>query len=115
MNGFLLPIAIGLGIGLVLGWFAARESAQRKPIYGGIAAKTAHYLGAAAFVSALPSALIELITGQGIVSALAASFSLIAISLILLVVFAALERPAIPRRPAEAEGWTAEKARSSGL
>jgi hypothetical protein len=111
---FFVPILIGLAIGAVAGVFVARTSARTQTIYGGTAAKVFHYLGASVFVAALPTALLELITGQGFGSAVIASFSLVIISLLLLCIYAVFERPALPQTDDD-EGWTAEKARTSGL
>jgi hypothetical protein len=116
MNDFLSPILIGLAIGAVAGVFVARSSARKQKIHGGSAAKIFHYLGASAFVSALPTGLIELLFGRGFGGAIVASLSLAVISLAFLLIFALFERPALARLPNENdEGWTAEKARTSGL
>lgn len=115
IDPFLVPILIGLAIGTVAGVFVARTSARRQTIHGGTPAKLFHYLGAAVFVSALPAGLIELLTGRGFGGAILASVSLVLISFALLLVYALLERPALARLPSDDDGWTAEKARTSGL
>lgn len=115
MNNALLPVVIGLLVGFIAGIFAVRASEKREPLYGGMPAKVFHYLGASLFIAALPSALLELITGQGFGTALVASFSLFGLSLIVLFIYAIFERPALARRQPANEGWTEEKARASGL
>ncbi|MBE2269216.1 MAG: hypothetical protein IAE80_13370 [Anaerolinea sp.] len=115
MNEFLLPIAIALVIGLIAGVFAVRTSSRQDKVHGGLPAQIFHYLGASVFIAALPGALIELLSGRGFGGAVLASISLVITSLLLLLVYAVFERPARARiKPAD-EGWTAEKARTSGL
>jgi hypothetical protein len=92
-----------------------RTSEKHENIYGGTPEKVFHYLGASLFIAALPSALLELLARQGFGSALIASLSLVALSLIALFIYALFERPALDRRQPADEGWTAEKARTSGL
>lgn len=116
MNEFLTPMLIGLVLGLIGGVFVARTSARKQAVHGGAPAQLFHYLGASAFLAALPAGLLELITGRGFGGAIVASLTLAVISLALLLIYAIFERPALARLPSEDdEGWTAEKARTSGL
>lgn len=115
MNDFLLPMLIGLTLGLIAGVFAVRTSTRRDAVYGGLPAQVFHYLGASLFIAAVPSGLLELITGRGVGNAILASFTFVILSLISLFIYALVERPARARRQPKDEGWTAEKARTSGL
>lgn len=115
MNEWLLPIGIGVILGLIAGVFAVRASQQKERIHGGTPAKVFHYLGASLFIAAVPSGLIELLTGRGVGNAVLASFTLVILSLIALFIYALFERPALDKQKPSDEGWTAEKARTSGL
>ncbi|MFQ3565877.1 MAG: hypothetical protein SNJ59_02650 [Aggregatilineales bacterium] len=116
MDSLLTALAIGVSIGLIAGIFIARRSAREAPIYGGLPALALHYVGASLFISSLPTALTSLILGRGLLGAVTAAFTCVIASLITFIVFAIVEAPArAARAPQEEEGWTAEKARTSGL
>ncbi len=115
MNDSLLPIVIGLIIGFIAGVFAVRTSEAKEKIYGGVPSKVFHYLGASLFISALPSTLLQLLSGRGFIGAITVSFSLVILALSMLFIYATFERPARAKLQAADEGWTAEKARTSGL
>jgi hypothetical protein len=109
-------LIIGLIIGVPLGVFVARVSHRHEHVRGGVLAHVFHVLASAAVCSAPPTALVSVFMGNGIVVTLALAFGLLAISLFLVVIHAVFERPAvIAAAHAEDHGWTAEKARSSGL
>ena len=88
---WLYVLLIGLVIGLVLGVFMRRESAKRKPIYGGVPAEFFHYIACSTMSGLVPVIFVALfaempflrIAGSGI------SFSLS--TLILLMIFAFFE------------------------
>ncbi|MDZ4763372.1 MAG: hypothetical protein SGI73_02390 [Chloroflexota bacterium] len=109
-------IVIGAAIGLVLGFFVHRKVVAKDPIHGGIVATALHYLSAAVFSSTVPSVLLTVFTGLGFWTAIAYGLSCAVLSLILLTAHAAIDYA--PRNLALAraeEGWTAEKAKTSGL
>jgi hypothetical protein len=117
MDRLVLDIIIAAIIGLALGWIVHQRAVQREKIYGGGAAAALHLLSAAAFCAALPGVLLSLLTGQGFLVAILFGFGCFILSFALMVGFAAIENA--PRSAALAqtqdEGWTAEKAKTSGL
>ncbi len=89
---WLTTLAIGSVFGLIVGYFAARTSAARKPIKGGPLANLFHYLGSSAFVAAAPTVLIGVIffrlpfwTSMGL------AFGLLALVAVCLIVYGAFE------------------------
>ena len=116
MDRLQTAIFIGLACGLVLGILTARSSARRDKVRGGLLAHVFHYLGASLTVSALPGVLATILLGQGILRAVAVGAGFVLLSLAMLFIYAIFERGArtgisVP----DDEGWTAEKARTSGL
>ncbi len=117
MNSELLTLIVGVVLAVVLGFFTARSSHRREPIYGGLMAKVFHYIGAGLFVAIAPTVLISALilkTGHLIIP-LVLGFA--ASSYIALLIHAIFERPAYEAalRAREARGWTAEDAQTSGL
>ena len=113
MDRTLLAILIGVGFGLVLGYFTARSSARREKIYGGQVAHLFHYLGSAAVTGVLPVGLSSLILGAGFGTAFPLGVSFMIAGFLALVIFAVLEHPA--RASHVPQGWTEQDARTSGL
>lgn len=112
-----IAILIGLLSAVVLGYFTARSSARRKAIHGGTLAQILHYIGAGGVTGILPMVLAAIILGQGFELAFPMALSFMGTSLVALFLFALVEKPAHDRAEAAAaaQGWTEEKARSSGL
>jgi hypothetical protein len=113
MDRTLLALLIGLGCGLVLGYFTARSSAKREKIYGGQAALIFHYIGAAAVTGVLPLVLASLIVGGGFGTAFPLAVSFMLTGFLSLVIFAIVEQPA--RASHVSQGWTEQDARTSGM
>ena len=113
MDRTLLGLLIGLGFGLVLGYFTARSSAQREKIYGGQTALIFHYIGAAAVTGILPLVLATLILGGGFSTAFPLAVSFMVTGFLALVIFAIIEQPA--RSAQVSKGWTEQDARTSGM
>jgi len=113
MDTPLLALLIGLGCGLVLGYFTARSSAKREKIYGGQAALIFHYIGAAAVTGVLPVVLSSLILGGGFSTAFPLGVGFMVTGFLALVIFAVIEQPA--RSEHLAKGWTEQDARTSGM
>ncbi|MGQ9910341.1 MAG: hypothetical protein ACUVS2_16060 [Candidatus Flexifilum sp.] len=110
-----LPLLIGGALGIVFGYFMARRSAREHTIYGGPVARALNYLGAAVFGAMPASALFTVLTGGGFIRAVLVGIILSLISLGIFVLFALVEQPARAAHQAADEGWTAQKARESGL
>jgi hypothetical protein len=119
MNEFLLPMIIGIPFAALVGRYIARKSATKEPIYGGNAARTAHYLGATGASGGaifLPFVPIMFILGRSVQWALVLGVTSLLFGLGALVVFAAIERPALAvHKPQQERGWTEEDARKSRL
>lgn len=110
-----LPPLIGGVLGIIFGYFMARRSAKDETIYGGQIAHALNYLGAAVFGAMPASALFTVLTGGGFVRAVLIGILLSLISLAIFVVFAVVEHPARAAHHSRDEGWTAQKAKESGL
>ncbi|NWG15121.1 MAG: hypothetical protein HXY41_00665 [Chloroflexi bacterium] len=94
----------------------ARSSNRRDQIYGGAAARFFHFIGAAAYVGVLPSALFGSFLVGPLKLGIPLALGLLAISLLALLLYAVFEQPARAKRVPEKErGWTAEDALKSGL
>lgn len=115
MENWYVPILIGAVVGVIAGWFVAKRSAKQDPIYGGSTARLFHYLGAAVFASMPLSSIFTILMGGGFVRAVLTGIVISVISYVLLLIFSAIEQPARQSRAAEDEGWTAQKAKESGL
>ncbi|MBZ0302898.1 MAG: hypothetical protein K8J31_24345 [Anaerolineae bacterium] len=113
MNNTLLALIIGLGFGLVLGYFVARSSARREKIYGGQVAQIFHYIGAAAVTGVLPVVIASLVLRGGFGLAFPLAVSFMVSGFLALILFAIVEQPA--RSQVETRGWTEQDARTSGL
>ncbi len=113
-----LPILllIALAVGAALGAVVHRRAIAEEKVHGGLPALVTHYLGAAVFSSALPAVLLTVFSGLGVLTAVVVGFSCFLVALLLLLAHAAVEqKPRAAAQLQEDEGWTAEKARSSGL
>ncbi|MEM6527796.1 MAG: hypothetical protein AAF653_05850 [Chloroflexota bacterium] len=114
---FFTAILIGIAIGLVVGRFTARSSANRDPIYGGTGAKVFHYLTASIATGSFFALLAGLFLLENRWFTLAIAATMIALMYLCATIFATIERPA--REAALAakvdRGWTEEDARTSGL
>ena len=104
---------IGIAFGLAGGWYIARVSHRRDRVRGGLPAQFFHVLAASAFISSLPGTLAALLLGGGLITAVPLAFGFVGLSLLLLLIYAAFERPARVGLPDEDDAWTAEKARTS--
>lgn len=110
-----LPPLVGAVIGLLMAYFIVRRSVKDKPVYGGLPAQIVHYAASAIFGALPATALLTVLTG-GCIRAVLLGFVLMGISLAVFVVFALIEAPAAARhRTASDDGWTAQKAKESGL
>ena len=109
-------LLIGLLIGIPFGLYVSLVSNRHQKVMGGTLAQIFHVLGAMSICSAPPTTLATVFSGGGLLWALVTAFSLIGLGLLFLLVHAVFERPALERAAqVEDRGWTAEKAKSSGL
>jgi hypothetical protein len=119
MEEFIIPLILGVPFAAWVGWYISRKSLKEAPIYGGSAARAAHYVGAfgaSAGAIYLPFVPIMFILGRHVTWALTLGIISLLIGLGALLVFAVIERPALANRvPQEDRGWTEEDARKSGL
>lgn len=117
MNPLLIALAVGIIAGSLIGTRVARQSIKEDTIYGGSTARTLHWIACAAFSGGLPAGLSDVILGNPIWTAILLALGFIATSFVALFLFALVEytpRAAAQAREAE-RGWTAEKAKTSGL
>jgi hypothetical protein len=117
MNPMLIAMAVGMIAGSLIGTQIARRSLMEAKIYGGSTAKTLHWVACAAFGGGLPAGLSDIILGNPIWNAILLAFGFIGTSFVALMLFAVVEygpRESALAREAE-QGWTAEKAKTSGL
>lgn len=113
---FVLAIGFLVVFGLYFGRMVARGSIQAQPIHGGKTAEALHYAACAIMAGLVPSILVEVLVFRiGTRSILIGVVALIVV-FTCLTAFAAVELPArAAARQQEDKGWTAEKARTSGL
>lgn len=111
-----IALLIGAVIGGLVGWRIGARSAAERAVHGGALASILHRVGAMVFACSLPCALATLISGGGFLRAVVVSLTCFSLCLLCLFLHALLEGPALKRLDAgKDEGWTAEKARASGL
>lgn len=105
MQNWMIAWGIGLGLGLLIGVFAARDSIKEKSIQGGTLAKVFHYLATSLIVSGAPTALlVTIFYGEGgfirrLLTVLGVILTNLAVAGVFLVLYAAIEV-----KTAEAEG-----------
>jgi CHASE2 domain-containing sensor protein len=112
---FLIALSVGIIAGILIGSRVVQRSLKEKPIYGGAAANALHWLGCAAFTGGVPAGLVDILLERNVLAGILLAFCFIGVSFASLLVYGLIEQK--PRALAEAQdqGWTAEKARSSGL
>ena len=115
MDPLLIALVVGLVAGLLIGGRVAARSATEVPIFGGSSAELLHRLACTAFAGALPSGLTAIILGHNFGNAVIMAFGFVGVSFLLLVLYATVENGPRKQALAKDEGWTAEKARTSGL
>jgi hypothetical protein len=108
-------LLVGLIIGGLLAIYVTRRSLREEKVYGGALAQVFHYLGALGFCMTLPTVLAVLVLRGGFGIAFPLGIGLVIASLIMLIIFAVIERPARPKITPEDDVWTEEKARASGM
>ncbi|MDX2162627.1 MAG: hypothetical protein SF162_14995 [bacterium] len=113
-----LALTIGLLIGVPLGSYVALVSHRHQPVKGGLGAHIFHAAASIILCTALPGVLVEVFSGAGFLNAVAFGFGAVILAFLTLCGYALFERPALAQQAAadaEDRGWTAEKAKSSGL
>ncbi len=116
MDSLGLALLIGLAIGIPLGLYVSIVSNRHESIKGGAPAKVFHAFGAVILCTALPGVLVEVFSGAGFLNAVAFGLGSFALAFLMLCGFALFERPALQKTAVvEDRGWTAEKAKTSGL
>ncbi len=100
MPTWLIALLLGLLVGLFLGTWIARDSARRKPIEGGAAARLFHYLGCASMTAApfaglfggIGASTLHFFPRLLLTSAL--GFGCVGLAAIFLLIYALIEAPA---------------------
>lgn len=116
MDSLGLALLIGLVIGIPFGLYVSVVSNRHEKVNGSTPAKVFHALGAIVLCTALPGVLIEVFSGAGFLNAVVFGLGAFALAFLMLCGYAVFERPALQKQSHEEDrGWTAEKAKSSGL
>jgi hypothetical protein len=97
MNEWLIAVLIGAAIGLVLGIKIARDSNRKEPVLGGLVAHIAHYFACAGMSSTVPFIITGIIVGLHFLALFLTAVGFLALTGIMLLVDAVIERNA-PRR-----------------
>ncbi|MDL1899252.1 hypothetical protein FBR02_00600 [Anaerolineae bacterium CFX9] len=116
MENWYVPVMIGAVVGVIAGYFVARKSAREQKIHGGAPARALHYLGAAVFSGMPITSILTILMGGGFVRAVVTGFAIVGVSMVIFILFALVEAPhQATASQREDEGWTAQKAKESGL
>jgi hypothetical protein len=118
MDNYPLALLIGLAVGVPLGAYLSLVSHRHEKVLGGTLAQIFHVIGAMAVASTPITVLATVFLGNGFWAAILTAFVLILIAFTALFVYAIFEQPALEREKAkhgDDQGWTAEKAKTSGL
>ena len=115
-------LVIGVASALIFGPRIAQSTERHEKTYGGSAAQLLNLIACMAFVS-LPltilSGLIAQIVTKHHAPLLPVALSLLAVTLVALILWAIVEMPARARAPIQTRtalnSWTAEDARKSGI
>lgn len=117
-NTRLLIIGIAAVVcAIFVGQHVNRETSDREPIRSGMLAQLMNLIASMAFAAVIPTALLGLILGV-LHTVVPVILSLFALTFVVLLIFAVVERPAAAKFVTTEETeelWTAEKARTSGL
>jgi len=104
-------------LGLVLGAGVARSSNSREAILSGSPATLFHYL-ACCILSVITLTILGSIffVEMSLLSVVLLAVGMIVLALVLIMIYAVFEKPAIDQQvQAEDKGWTEKDARTSGL
>ena len=111
-------VILGLIVfGLVFGALTARSSIKRESIAAGSIAPVLHYLASSILCTVTPTVLVSIfVLHVDFIGAVSVAVVMFAVAYLLLLPYAALERPALADKTAQVDqGWTKEDALSSGL
>jgi hypothetical protein len=126
-NTDLIGVFAIIVIALFFGARTARSSSKREKILGGTTAQALHFIASCLLVAVLPTVLVSVfvlrpewttIAGLSVapfVQIVGIAFGLTALAFIVLLVYAAVERPALQQVKTIERGWTKEDATTSGL
>lgn len=114
-TNLLIALTVGVVSGILIGTRLAKRSRKEQPIYGGSSATALHWLGCAAFTGGVPAGLIDVVLGRNVLAGIALALCFVGTSFLALLAYGLVERAPRARAEAEDRGWTAEKARTSGL
>lgn len=119
MDRYPLALLIALAVGVPLGAYLSLVSHRHVKVLGGTPAQIFHVIGAMFIASAPVSALTVAFLGNGFVAAIVTALSFTLLGFLTLFIHAIFEQPALKRaelqKSYDDDGWTAEKAKSSGL
>lgn len=104
-------------LGLIFGVSVARSSSSREAVLSGSPATIFHYLASSIMsVFALTVLASVFIVRMHFMELLVLAVGMFVVALVLLMIYAVLEKPAIDKKAREEDtGWTEQDARTSGL
>lgn len=115
-SSLVIALCAGILAGTLIGTRLAQRSRKELPIYGGRPAAAFHWLACAAFAGGVPAGLVDIILVRNVLAGIALALCFVGTSFIALFIYSIFERtPREAQRAVEDRGWTAEKAKSSGL
>ncbi len=115
MDNYTNGLIIGMLIGVPLGLYVAVVSNRHDKVIGGVAAQIFHVIGVIFVVSILPTTLALVFSKVEFLRVVLNALAFVALGYTMLFIHAYFEHPARERAKQEDRGWTAEKAKSSGL
>ncbi|MFN8528637.1 MAG: hypothetical protein U0670_08515 [Anaerolineae bacterium] len=117
MDNVLTALVIALVIGIPLGLYVSLVSNRHVKVRGGLPAQIFHALASILLCTALPGVLAMVFVARaGFLNVIGFGLSAFALAYLSLCVYAVFERPTLQTTAQEEDrGWTAEKAKSSGL
>lgn len=117
-NTEIIAVIALTAFGLIFGVLTARGSNRRDPIHSGPPGQVLHYLACSVVSAITPTILVSLfVLHVGFIRAVLIAVLMFAAALLLLMGYAAVERPAKQayEREQANKGWTEADARASGL
>ncbi|HVO44325.1 MAG TPA: hypothetical protein VMT34_16985 [Aggregatilineales bacterium] len=93
------PLLIGAAIGVIVGYFVARQSAAVQPIQGGVVAHIGNYVASSAVAALAPTmAIAAILFHIRFLTDLAIFVALVVVAAVALIVFGAVEAPTVAGR-----------------
>jgi len=92
MGNWLLAVAIGAAVGVVVGLKIARDSNAKLAVQGGALAQLFHYLASASLSALLPYVIAGVVVGLSFLALIGTAVGFMALTGLFLLLYAAFER-----------------------